>query len=114
MVFGNAQNVYASSSVLIAKYYSLGAQWDTSSMKVTSFTNDKALGAMLDFADARANEMIALCADDVPIASIMYYENAHSLRQGNANDQVTALNYYWQSVALAQAEAFLTGKLAIK
>ena len=113
MVFGNAQNIYAFSSVLIAKYYSLDAQWDKN-LKVTSFANDKALGAMLDFADARANELIALCGDDVPIAAIMYYENAHSLRQSNANDQVTALNYYWQAVTLAQAEAFLTGKLAIK
>ncbi len=113
MVFGNAQNIYASSSVLIAKYYSLGAQWDKN-FKVTSFYNDKALGAMLDFADARANEMITLCGDDVPIPAILYYENAHSLRQSNANDQVTALNYYWQAVALAQAEAFLTGKLSAR
>jgi uncharacterized protein len=113
MVFGNSQNIYAFSAVLIAKYYSLGAQWGTD-FKVTSFSNDKALGAMLDFADARANELIALCGDDVPIAAIVYYENAHSLRQSNANDQVTALNYYWQAVALAQAEAFLTGRLAIR
>jgi uncharacterized protein len=113
MVFGNSQNIYAFSSVLIAKYYSLGAQWDAN-FKVTSFANDKALGAMLDFADARANELITLCGDDIPIPAILYYENARSLRQSNANDQVTALNYYWQAVALAQAEAFLTGKLSIR
>jgi uncharacterized protein len=113
MVFGNAQNVYAFSSVLIAKYYSLGAQWDKN-FKVTSFSNGKALGEMLDFADARAKELISLCGDEVPISSIIYYENARSLRQSNADDQVTALNYYWQAVALAQADAFLTGKLSVQ
>jgi hypothetical protein len=113
MVYGNAQNIYAYSSVLIAKYYSLGAQWDKN-FKVTSFSNSKALGEMLDFADARAKELISLCGDEIPISAIIYYENAHSLRQSNADDQVTALNYYWQAVALAQADAFLTGKLSIK
>lgn len=113
MVYGNAQNIYAFSSVLIAKYYSLGAQWDKD-FKVTSFYNDKALGEMVDFAEARAKEMIALCGDEVPIASIIYYENARSLRQSNPNDQVTALNYYWQAVVLALADAFLSGKLALR
>ncbi len=113
MVFGNAQNIYAFSSVLIAKYYSLGAQWDKN-FQITSFNNGKALGEMLDFADARAKELITLCGDEIPIAALIYYENARSLRQSNANDQVTALNYYWQAVALAQADAFLTGRLAIR
>jgi hypothetical protein len=113
MVFGNAQNVYAFSSVLIAKYYSLGAQWDKD-FKVTSFNNSKALGEMLDFADSRAKELITLCGDEVPISAIIYYENAHALRQGSANDQVNALNYYWQAVAQAQADAFLTGKLSVR
>ena len=113
MVFGNAQNIYAFSSVLIAKYYSLGAQWDKN-LKVTSFNNGKALGEMLDFADARAKELISLCGDEIPISAIIYYENAHSLRQSNADDQVTALNYYWQAVTLAQANAFLTGKLSVR
>lgn len=113
LIFGNAQNIYAFSSTLIAKYYSLGAQWDKD-FKVTSFSNSKALGEMLDFADARAKELISLCGDEVPIPALFYYENARSLRQSNPNDQVTALNYYWQAVALAQADAFLTGKLAIR
>ena len=113
MVFGNAQNVYAYSSVLIAKYYSLGAQWDKN-FKVASFNNGKALGEMLDFADARAKELISLCGDEIPISALIYYENARSLRQSNADDQVVALNYYWQAVALAQADAFLTGKLSVR
>jgi hypothetical protein len=113
MVFGNAQNIYAFSSVLIAKYYSLGAQWDKN-FRVTSFNNGKALGEMLDFADVRAKELISLCGDEIPISALIYYENARSLRQSNADDQVVALNYYWQAVALAQADAFLTGKLAIR
>ncbi len=111
MLFGNAQNIYAYSSGLIAKYYSLDAKMD-SNFQVTSYQNEKALGSMLDFADERAKELITLCGSEVPVPAILYYENAHALRQGSASDQLTALNYYWQAVALAQADAFMTGKFS--
>ena len=113
MVFGSAQNTYAYSSGLIAKYYSLGGHLDKN-FNVTSFENDKALVAMLDFADERVKELVSLDGDDVPIPAILYYENAHALRLGSPNDQMTALNYYWQAVVLAQAEAYLTGKLSMR
>ncbi len=113
MVFGNAQNIYAYSSSLIAKYYSLGAKMDKN-LRVTSYQNEKALGEMLNFADQRAKELISLCGSEVPIPAILYYENAHALRQGSASDQLTALNYYWQAVALAQADAFMSGKFSSK
>jgi hypothetical protein len=113
LVFGNSQNIYAFSSNLIAKYYSLGAQWDNN-LNVVSFSNNKALGGMLDYADQRAKELINLDGNDIPIPAIMYYENAHALRQGSASDQLLALNYYWQAAALAQADAFMGGKIAPK
>jgi hypothetical protein len=113
MVFGNSQNVYALSSGLIAKYYSLGAKMDKN-MRIVSFEYDKALGEMLDFADQRARELINLCGDDIPIPAILYYENARANRRGSAQDQLTALNYYWQGAVLAQAEAFMSGKLSPK
>lgn len=110
VIFGNSQNAYALSSSLVAKYYSLGAQVDQD-MNVTSFENDKALGEMLDFAEQRAKELINLCGDDVPVPAILYYENARSASRGSAQDQLTALNYYWQATALAQAGAFMAGKM---
>lgn len=113
MVFGNAQNVYAFSASLIAKHYSLGAKMDKD-LKVTGYSNAKALGEMLDFADQRTRELIGLCGSETPVAAILYYENAHTLRQGSAADQLTALNYYWQAVALAQADAFMAGKFTVK
>ena len=113
MIFGNSQNSFALSASLIAKYYSLGAKVDKN-MNIVSFASDKALGEMIDFADQRAKEMINLCGDDVPVPALMYYENARANRQGRAQDQLNALNYYWQATALAQAEAFLTGKLSPK
>lgn len=110
VIFGNSQNVYAFSSSLVAKYYSLGAEVDDD-LNVTSFENEKALGVMLDFAEQRAKELINLCGDDVPVPAIIYYENARSASRGNAQDQLTALNYYWQATVLAQAGAFLAGKM---
>lgn len=50
----------------------------------------------------------------MPIPAVLYYENAHTLRQGSASDQLTALNYYWQAVALAQADAFMAGKFSTR
>jgi hypothetical protein len=110
MVFGNAQNGYAFSSAVIAKYYSLSAELD-GDLNVVSFRYGKALGEMLDSADQRAKELINLCGDDVPIAAIMYYENARAYSRGSASDQLIALNYFWQASALAQANAFMSGKI---
>jgi hypothetical protein len=62
---------------------------------------------MLDFADQRARELINSAGDDSPIPAITYYEQARALRQGDAQDQLDALNYYWQAAILAQAEMYL-------
>lgn len=110
MVFGNAQNGYAFSSAVIAKYYSLSAELDND-LNVVSFRYGKALGEMLDSADQRAKELTSLCGDDVPIAAIMYYENARAYSRGTPGDQLIALNYFWQASALAQANAFMSGKI---
>lgn len=113
VVFGNAQNVYAFSSAVLAKYYSLGAQVDKDD-RITGYANEKALVEMVDLADQRVKDLIALCGDDVPVSAILYYENGRALRSGTPDDQLTALNYYWQASALAQAEAFMAGKLTGK
>ena len=109
MVFGHSQSTYALSSMLLAKYYSLDAQVDEEG-NVVELGREKALAEMLDFADRRARELINLCGEDVPIMAIFYYENARISRQGDADDQLSALGYYWQASILAQVAAYMSGK----
>jgi uncharacterized protein len=107
LIFGQAQNAYALSAGLLAKHYSLGAEVDKD-LNVVSFQREKALGEMLDFADQRARELINAAGEDSSIAALYYYELGRSLRQGDPQEQLDALGYYWQSAMLAQAGAYLS------
>jgi hypothetical protein len=107
LTFGQANNAYALSAGLLAKHYSLGAQVDEN-LNVVSFQREKALGEMLDFADQRARELINAAGEDASIAALYYYELGRSLRQGDPQEQLEALGYYWQSAMLAQAGAYLS------
>lgn len=107
LTFGQANNAYALSAGLLAKHYSLGAQVDEN-LNVVSFQREKALGEMLDFADQRARELINAAGEDASIAALYYYELGRSLRQGDAQEQLDALGYYWQAAMLAQAGAYLS------
>ncbi len=109
LVFGHSQSAYTLSAMLIAKHYSLGAQVDQD-LNIVGYQNEKALAEMLDFADRRARELINLAGDNASISALFYYENARMLRQGDADDQMTALSYYWQAALLAQLGAYMAGK----
>ncbi|CAG0934365.1 Lon protease 2 [Thermoflexales bacterium] len=109
LIFGQSQNAYTLSAGLLAKHYSLGAEVDQD-LNVVSFRREKALGEMLDFADQRARELINAAGEDSSIAALYYYELGRSLRQGDAEEQLEALGYYWQSAVLAQAGAYLSDK----
>ncbi|HSD84087.1 MAG TPA: S16 family serine protease [Anaerolineae bacterium] len=107
LIFGQSQNAYALSAGLLAKHYSLGAEVDKD-LNVVSFRREKALGEMLDFADQRARELINAAGEDSSIAALYYYELGRSQRQGDPQEQLDALGYYWQSAMLAQAGAYLS------
>jgi hypothetical protein len=107
LTFGQSNNAYALSAGLLAKHYSLGAQVDEN-LDVVSFQREKALGEMLDFADQRARELINAAGEDASIAALYYYELGRSQRQGDPQEQLDALGYYWQAAMLAQAGAYLS------
>ncbi len=109
LIFGQSLSAYALSAGLLAKHYSLGAEVDKD-LNVVSFQREKALGEMLDFADQRARELISAAGEDSSIAALYYYELGRSLRQGDPQEQLDALGYYWQSAMLAQAGAYLSRK----
>ncbi|HPZ08202.1 MAG TPA: hypothetical protein PL110_08815 [Candidatus Eremiobacteraeota bacterium] len=111
MVIGESTSSYTLSAQLIAKYYSLDAELDDSFTTVVGIKNERALADMLDFADRRAVEMINLNGEEESALPIFYYENARMLRQGQAEEQITALGYYWRATILAQVQSYMSGKL---
>ena len=108
LVLGNNVSNFALSSSLVAKYYSLGAELDENG-NVTSIARERALADMLDLADQRARELIALNGEEAPVIAILYYETARLQRQGGPADQMDALRSYWMAAMLAQVQAYLAG-----
>ena len=105
---GSALTSYSQSAGLIAKYYSLGAQVDESGY-IVGYDRQSSLADMLDLADQRAKSWLSSVAAEDPVQALYYYDNARLYRTGDANDQLTALNYYWQSAILSATLAAFTG-----
>lgn len=105
---GASLTAYSQSASLIAKYYSLSAQVDEGGY-ITGYDRQSSLADMLDLADERADEWLSAVSDEDPIQALYYYDNARLFRTGDANDQLNALNYYWQSVILSETLAAFTG-----
>jgi hypothetical protein len=110
LVFGHSQTKYTLASMLVAKYYSLGAELDEN-LNITSYDRTKALGEMLEFADKRARELIGQAGDEVPMRALYYFENAQQLRQsGDPTDKLNALSYYWQASLLSQMSSYMANQ----
>lgn len=110
LTLGSSLTAYSSSATVLAKYYSLGAELDEYAT-VTGYERSAALADMLDLADRRADEIMRAVATEEPISALYYYENARIFRQGGPDDQMNALNYYWQSAILAQLLGIFSGDL---
>jgi uncharacterized protein len=104
---GSSLTAYSHSASLIAKYYSLDATIDESGY-ITGYGRQTAVVDMLDLADQRARSWSQAVADQDPIQSVYYYDNARLYRSGDANDQLLALNYYWQSAIFSATLRILT------
>ncbi len=100
MWMGASMTAYITSSSLIAKYYSLGAQVDEFGY-IVGFDRSTGMADMLDLADQRARQWTNGVADEDPVSSLYYYENARILRQGDSTDQLDALRNYWQAAMLS-------------
>lgn len=107
MSMGASLTAYAESSVVIAEYYSLGAQVDENGV-VVGYNRETALADMLELADQQARGWLSSVQDEEPVSSIFYYENARIQRQGTPDDQINALFYYWQSAILSEVLATFT------
>lgn len=107
---GAALVSYNYSSRLVAKYYSLGAKVENG--EVVSFERDRALIRMLDFAEKRNRELIALAKNtgNDPILLVVGYESAKVEREGKAKNKINALGGYWNSSLEATLMAIFSGK----
>ena len=106
---GASLTAYSQSASLIAKYYSLGAQVDENGY-ITGYDRQTSLADMLDLADQRARTWLSSVAGEDPVSAIYYYDNARLYRTGTADDQLIALNYYWQSAILSATLGIFSGQ----
>lgn len=111
---GGALQSYSMSSVLVAKYYSLGAQLDKNGALI-GVRNERAMINMLDFAERRAKEVIglgvAIGAD--PVGPVISYDAARIDREGDLDGKFTALQGFWSAVLQGQMVGILSGKAVI-
>lgn len=107
---GGAVSLYARASGLIAKYYSLQAQFDDSG-NVTGVGNTKALQSALELAQSQVERSVSVLTDkDVdPTLVVAGYESAGIDREGNANDKLDALTSYWTGFIESRVLAYLGG-----
>jgi hypothetical protein len=106
LILGYSQSSYGLSSGLIAKYYSLGTQFDDE-FNTVSFEREEALEDMLDLADQRVKALLNQLGEDAPIGAIMSYQQARHFRDGTADQQLQALSYYWRATMMAQVGSYM-------
>ena len=108
MTLGGSLNAWANSAVLVAKYYSLGATTDRDG-NVTGFSRERSLVDMLSLSERRAEELTGVVPDEKPVPALYYFENARYYREGEQEDKLVALNYYWQSAAESEMLGYFSG-----
>jgi hypothetical protein len=109
---GPSMMLYATASSLVAKYYSLSAEVGEAGT-IKNVGMEKALINMLDLGMQNTRESVALAKQSGidPVFATLYYEAARSLREGTAEEKLTALAYLWQATAHARLLASLSGGL---
>lgn len=92
------------SAIVIAEYYSLDARLDEFGA-VVEYGRQTALAEMLQLANERADVWLSGVANDEPVSSLYYYDNARLERQGDAFEQLDALADFWHAAVLSEVLA---------
>ena len=108
MTLGGSLNAWANSAVLVAKYYSLGATTDRDG-NITGFSRERSLVDMLSLSERRAEELTGMNPKEMPVPALYYFENARYYREGEQEDKLVALNYFWQSAAESEMLGYFSG-----
>jgi hypothetical protein len=105
---GGGLHSYVLSSLLVAKYDSLGARLDQDG-GIKSLANEAALGKMLDFAEGRARDVLAVAAaGSAPVQPVINYESARVSREGDLAAKLSALSGYWSAALQGQMLGILS------
>lgn len=100
---------------MIEKHYSLGIELDQSG-QIISFRNQIALNEILDFAEQRAHDSIALSErnGNNPVLQTMEYEGAELFQHSNPNEQLIALWRFWNANSHAELAIIFTGQSLVR
>ncbi len=111
---GGALASYIFSSAVVAKYYSLGAQQDKAG-NLVAVRRERAMIRMLDFAEKRTRELIALAkkTGNEPVQPIVYYEDGKIDREGNVTEKFSGLESFWQASLQAELMTIFSGKYVL-
>ncbi len=102
---GSALTAYCQSASLIAKYYSLGAQVDETGY-VVGYDRQSSLVDMLDLADQRAQQWLSLRRRTRTRSRACTTTTTPACCAAvTPEEQLSALNYYWQSAILSETLA---------
>ncbi|TWT74581.1 Lon protease [Posidoniimonas polymericola] len=101
---------YTISSMLIAKYYSLGVELDEDGW-ISNVKRDAPLKYMVDFAEdqTRRNIQMLRNAGVDPSDVVFDYISAGAMGSGDEVDQLDSLNWYWECNTVARTIAYLGG-----
>lgn len=112
---GGGVGLYARSSQLLAKYYSIGAELDEN-LDVVGIGHEKALSAALDFGADQVERNVGLLRSKKvePALVVAAFEVAEVDREGDASDKLDALGSYVGAYVEARVLAYLGGFAAVK
>lgn len=107
---GLAIRSYTTSSALLAKHYSLIAEYDEDGFLV-NVKRDGPMKYMLDFAEDQTRRNIRMLRDAGVDASDVAFDfiAAGALRSGDEADRLYALEWYWEANTVSRTLAYLGG-----
>jgi len=103
---------YFDSSMLIAKYYSLGVVKDKTTNKITKIGKQKAFITMLTLAESMSREHAATALKllgEVPLSAKIAYQIGRAYRDNpGTEDKLEALEQFWRSSMFSQLAVMLS------
>jgi len=103
-----AMSAYLDSAAMVAEEYSLGVQKVGGEPK--SLERDKAFMSMLELAELKARETASAAkaaTGSIPPAVQVAYQIGRAFREGDLNDKLQALQYFWLASGFSQLGTLL-------
>lgn len=107
---------YQLSAGLIAKYYSLGADFDFETQSIRSVKREYSLVKMLDSAETKAKDLLSLSDASGNNSSVLKigFEQAAFEREGDVDSKINALQGFWDVGLKAELTSIFANKFKLK